>query len=296
MIDRQCEEPEYSPEELKAMAEQDEAEEQYRHEIETRFQRHGFVAFLDLLGYSQIAATDDAEIISIVMNTIQRAKESAKQRLLEEDHRDNGQPTAFWAASLYADIRVTFISDSIIIHQDLAGDDILSGLPEDRDAALCFDTYWFIRFVREVYSELLRKQLPSRCGIAYGNYFWNCEKESLLAGSALIEAHRVSESLPFTGTVLCDSITTGLADALAKADECCLLNAYLVRDLQLRLRDNLFFKGTVVRPNLTDEDVGDIEAFVKNQYTSFGKRIANDAVQYKLEKTVELFKILYPSS
>ena len=70
---------------------------------------------------------------------------------------------------------------------------------------------------------------------------------------------------------------------------------FLARDLQIRLRDNVFFKGTLVRPNLTADEIGDVATFVKKQYTSFGKQIAGDAVQYKLEKTVELFELLYPT-
>lgn len=290
----ECENPQINEMELMAWEQE-----------KSRLKRHGFVAFLDLLGFSQIAKTDDESVIENIFSIIKNCRDDAKKKLDEIDHQD--METRYFQGSTYEDIDISFISDSIVLHRDLLGSEKLECMD---DPNLKFDIglsgYWFIRLVREIFSDLLRKELPSRCGVAYGNYFWDADAQSIMAGRALIEAHDVSEHLAFPGIVIGKSITDNCSDTFDELTNCTPLENFFIHDFDIPLKgfsNPRVEKGCIVRPSLTKDEIGDVGAFIARQFKSNGKEMPEKfswglrdwekEVLYKHDMSAKVFRRLY---
>lgn len=280
----------------------------FHHQTDNRFARHGFVAFLDLLGYSQIAEKDNEANIASVIDAITRSAKETKVRLAMQDYVDNNQPPLLFSGSIYTDVEYTFISDSIVLHRALSDDaeKYIREFPEDGKLQFALNAYWFIEYVRNVYSALLRKKLPSRCGVTYGKFFWNRNQPTVMAGSALITAHVLSESLEFTGVAIGESITSRISDQLNKLNHVGIVGDITLQGARIPLKDkpkpdmdaidpvSLKSDGTIVRPNLSRDEIGDIRQFITSQFSSYDKNTVDPHVQRKLENSIAVFRQLYP--
>ena len=275
--------------------------------LRTKFSRFGFVAFLDLLGFSQVAAKDDEAAIKSIFSIVKNCREAARKKL---DERDASEVSCcFSDSSNYDDIDISFISDSIVLHRDLP-QFALDRSNSDYKFNLAFSAFWFIRLVREIFSDLLRKELPSRAAVAYGNYFWDADTRSIMAGSALIEAHNVSESLAFPGIVCCKSLMCELKEELDEISGACSgADRIFIHDFGIPLKGYSSvrnMKGSVVVPNLSSDEIGNPLDFINRQFTSYGKSVpasfawnlmdSEKEALYKRDMSVDVFRRLYPCS
>lgn len=295
MLDRQLDDRP-SSEAQKHLQEIEDAADQLNCKKMDRFKRRGFVAFLDLLGYKQIAKTNKTKTISLVVNAIKSSIATTKVRLKEMDYVDDGQPAYTFLGSLFDNIKHAFISDSIYIHQDIPDNNYFPGLPEDNKLIQGYDAYWFAFFVRELYSTLLRNKLPSRCGISYGRYFWDCDTTTIFAGPSPVEAYGLSESLEFTGVALHESITSGFSERLEMVDRAKDI-LFPLKDVPVKCKDTptgcKTVPGVILRPNLSRDEIGDIRQFITEQFKSYGKGIERNDVKRKLENSIRVFGQLY---
>lgn len=261
--------------------------EDYAHEFQ--FKRDGMVAFLDILGYKQIAETDSESVIQEVMGVLKQAQDDAVKLMSEIDLPE--EPRFSFMGYDSEDIKLINISDSIILH-DRFSDALLIGsnARESKELDDSFRIYRFILFCRKVWGALFERGLPPRGAISIGTFYWN--HETMLAGRPIVEAYKTSESLSFSGLVLADGSLAAMHDRARPLFE----KNYPAQMLFLRSRLPVPVKSSsgdgilpmdVVVPDFSFVPTGKMADYVRGRFEAYGKKVDSPRVQAIVKNTID---------
>lgn len=170
----------------------------------------GFVAFMDILGYSNIHHIDAniAGLILGLMDSVLSMKNDAIQAIDPREDLDSIEAQAtsesfinsmqHWQTLFKDRISIALISDSILCVANM--DD----LSDEEDMRFVMDAY--IATLSRIITYMFGDGLPLRGGITYGDFYPNrslSENPSAFLGPAILEAHKL-ECLSNTACVYFD--------------------------------------------------------------------------------------------
>ena len=151
----------------------------------------GVVAFFDILGYQNIIDNNEIEKVSKIITDILKVAPSKSKDSLRSISKDETKKKIINNA--LSSIDTILISDSLLSHFEFDVD----GADDSNNLELIL----FIGYLSQLTRMLFVEGLPIRGSICFGDFFVD---EQCIAGKPIIDAYRLSESLDFSGVVICE--------------------------------------------------------------------------------------------
>ena len=266
-----------------------EAEEYaYEHELK----RDGMVAFLDILGYGNLAKTASESVIFDVMSALKQAQDETAKLTPELDLPED--LLVQLGMCDIDDVKLINISDSIILHsRNLFAIPFGPKGAERMKICEAFAVYRFVKLCKHIWGILFERGLPLRGAIAFGTFYWN--HETMLAGQPFIEAHDESESLSFSGLIFAKDSLSAIrkrADFLFQK-ECPPEMRFLTRQMAVPVKtksgDGLVLRDVVV-PEFQDMPDEKLAEYVRDRFGAYDKKTDLPRVQAIIKNTIDVLR------
>lgn len=274
-----------------------EAEEVEDYAYEHEFKRDGMVAFLDILGYANLAKTASERVIFDVMSALKQAQDETARLMPDLDLPEDVRVQLGMCD--IDDVKLINISDSIILHsrRPFANPFGPRG-PERQELCEAFAVYRFVKLCNHIWSILFERGLPLRGAISFGTFYWN--HETMLAGQPFIEAHEESEGLSFSGLIFAEGALSAIrnrASFLFQKD-CPSGMRFLTRRMPVPVKKTLPDKRTVdeslprdiVVPDLPDMPDEKLAEYVRERFGAHDKKTDLPRVQAIIKNTIDVLR------